>query len=97
MTLRNRPVTECSVLIGWNEDFVLLAKVCINQFNRLIRQDLVVHVLEDVFEDGARHVQVQVVSWYDTDFNWVWKQNFLSVVELCNHVVGSWKKTGLVE
>ena len=55
------------------------------------------HVLQGVLEDRTGHGHVQVVARVNADFNGVWKQHFLAVGQLGNHVVGPRKQTGLVE
>ena len=55
------------------------------------------HVIQGVLENGTRHGHSKIIRWVNTDFNRVWQKNFFSIIELSNHVVGTWKETCLVE
>ena len=93
----NGSVGEVSVFIGVDHHGEFLAKVHVNKLDGLVGHDITVHVSQGVLEDGSWHVHVEVVAWLNPNFNRVWKQDFLSVGQLGDHVVGARKESGLVE
>ena len=90
-------IGEVAFIIGGDHDSEFLAKFEIDKFNGLVGHDIAVHVCQGVLEDGARHGHGKVVGWFNSDFNRVGEKDFLSVVELSDHVVGTREQTGLVE
>ena len=63
----------------------------------MVGHDFAVHVKQSVLEDGTWHVHVEIVAGFNANFNRIGKQDFLSVGQLCNHVVGARQESGLVE
>ena len=90
-------LAEAAVFVGDDGHGFVQSKDGVHQLDDRVRQDVALHVFENVGKHGTRHGHLNVIRGFDTDRHRVRQQDLSTVGEHGKHVVDTGNEPGLVE
>ena len=90
-------MAKVAVFVGDDGHGFVQSEDGVHQLDDRVRQDVALHVLQNVGKHGSRHGHLNVIRGFDTDRHRVRQQDLAAVGEHGKHVVDAGQEASLVE